>query len=543
MSAPADRDQYSTLEVASDADVLRQGKYPEVVPPSIPEAYGYYGPPKTEQNAQLLSGATPQQTQQIPATPQTYSTYPEVATDGANQRGAASAGDSKGATICGLRRRYFWIALVVAILVIIGVIVGAVVGSMKRNAGSSSDDNPENVNNGTDPAKLTLYENTRLASANFTDTYGNDNFLLVYQLSDASISLSAFNSSNNKWVVSTVINGTEGIKRGTSLALNTFWRGSDSPDVNLYYQSDGSSTTIKSLSYSSSEKISTTSVTPSDNWEPMTAVSGFNSLPGSSLVSYGKQCAFCNQYAYFFWQGQQGINIAENTGDGIKNAELIDIEMEPSVNSSIALTYSGTLEGDGNAILRRSLNLFYRSKTSGLTQLRIGNGMNIPKYVGRDIGPRTNFAAFSTGFNESSSRNPTPIGFQVLSIDPDAGDGVQLTYFKGNDWTTANNEVKDLADCKAKATMTTHTGRRLYCVVDSGDNAGVEIIEWTWKGDPSDTKTYLDWEKVGPVNLDVTSDDTTIIDTMQKVVDAYGKITHCVNTAGYLLEGVIEAAS
>ncbi|KAI0490929.1 estradiol 17-beta-dehydrogenase [Xylaria cf. heliscus] len=45
------------------------------------------------------------------------------------------------------------------------------------------------------------------------------------------------------------------------------------------------------------------------------------------------------------------------------------------------------------------------------------------------------------------------------------------------------------------------------------------------------------------LELDITSDDTVILNAMQKVVDVYGRITHCVNTAAYLLEGVIEAAS
>ncbi|KAI0532671.1 estradiol 17-beta-dehydrogenase [Xylaria digitata] len=45
------------------------------------------------------------------------------------------------------------------------------------------------------------------------------------------------------------------------------------------------------------------------------------------------------------------------------------------------------------------------------------------------------------------------------------------------------------------------------------------------------------------LELDITSDETVITSAIQKAVDAYGKITHCVNAAGYLLEGVIEAAS
>jgi len=46
------------------------------------------------------------------------------------------------------------------------------------------------------------------------------------------------------------------------------------------------------------------------------------------------------------------------------------------------------------------------------------------------------------------------------------------------------------------------------------------------------------------LRLDVTSDDATILGVMQEVVNAYGgSITHVVNAAGYLLEGVIEGAS
>ncbi|KAI0434539.1 estradiol 17-beta-dehydrogenase [Xylaria sp. FL1042] len=45
------------------------------------------------------------------------------------------------------------------------------------------------------------------------------------------------------------------------------------------------------------------------------------------------------------------------------------------------------------------------------------------------------------------------------------------------------------------------------------------------------------------LKLDVTSDDAVVMDIMQKVIDVHGKITHYINAAAYLLEGVIEAAS
>lgn len=255
-----------------------------------------------------------------------------------------------------------------------------------------------------------------------------------------------------------------------------------------------------SLTYSTENNISTTSRVPTKYWDSVDTVSGFNSMPGSSLAAYGKQCNYCNQYSYFFWQREQGLYIAEKSGDEFNDADLIDITEEPSANTSIALTYSGTFNGDGSAILRRSLNLFYRSTTSGLTQLRIGNGAFTPQYVGRDIGPQTNFAAFSTGWNESDSDNPTPLGFQVLSIDPDDDDGVQLTYMKDSEWDVIGDPIDALSDCVAHAMMAVNTGRRLYCLVDS-DDAGVDIMEYAWQGDPSDTSTYADWKKVGAVDI------------------------------------------
>ncbi|KAI1391046.1 NAD(P)-binding protein [Hypoxylon trugodes] len=43
--------------------------------------------------------------------------------------------------------------------------------------------------------------------------------------------------------------------------------------------------------------------------------------------------------------------------------------------------------------------------------------------------------------------------------------------------------------------------------------------------------------------LDVTSDDATIQAALQKAVDTYGKITHCINAAGYILSSGVEEAS
>lgn len=248
MSDPSEhRDQYSTLEVVTDADLLKYGKYPEVVPSSEPEAYGYYEPVKGAPVAGVIPAAAAAPgvksiaPSQVPPTAHTYSTYPEVIDNnarGIGGEGGVGGGDgSKTAKICGLPRKMFWVALAAAVVVIIAIIVGSVVGTMggsdMKSTGKNSNNNSSgsgsssgNSGNSDDPTKLTLFEDTKLTSANFTDAYGNDNYLLAYQMSDASICMSAFNSSSNKWVVSTIVNGTtNGIKLGTSLALSTFWEG------------------------------------------------------------------------------------------------------------------------------------------------------------------------------------------------------------------------------------------------------------------------------------------------------------------------------
>ncbi|KAI5865437.1 estradiol 17-beta-dehydrogenase [Durotheca rogersii] len=43
--------------------------------------------------------------------------------------------------------------------------------------------------------------------------------------------------------------------------------------------------------------------------------------------------------------------------------------------------------------------------------------------------------------------------------------------------------------------------------------------------------------------LDVTADDATIQAALRKAIDAYGPITHCLNSAGYAIQGTIEELS
>ncbi|KAI0024068.1 hypothetical protein F4780DRAFT_689977 [Xylariomycetidae sp. FL0641] len=495
MANAADGHEYSTLEVNHNAHV-----YPEVVRTDLPEVA--HDPQRYGNYSELPAGG--------------YTLPPAFAELKGNDQyiqTAATPTDGTSPMICGVKRGTFWIVLAVALVVIIGIAVGVPVGLMsgdtqsvnvQSTSGSNSDSGTSS--SGTTSAENPLHSQTQLASTNFTDAYGYDNYLLAYQLEDGSVYMSAWNSSKSKWIASRVVDNSEAsVANGTSLSLDVFWMGDASPDVHIYWQSpaSGGSSVLNSYIFKSSQDISTTSEIPNGGWQTAEGVNNYASIAGGALASYSKTCSFCNQYTYVYWQTAQGMQVATDEGAGWTSSQLIDITQQPATNTSMAQANSWSL-GEDDAVEHRSMNVFYRSTTSGLVKMQNGNGMFSSEYLGRDIGADTSIAAFSTGYNETGSEFPSPLGFQIYTVDPDEDNGVQLTYYKGSSWTAADDPVSSLSDCAKYATITANLGRRIYCVVDGSD--GLQIMEYEWKGDPSDTSTYSGWGKVGAVSTIPESD-------------------------------------
>ncbi|KAI1330134.1 hypothetical protein F5Y16DRAFT_46864 [Xylariaceae sp. FL0255] len=519
---------YSTLEVTHEHE-----NYPEVVhnqqyEGGIP-AHGYYDPskygypspqPTTVYSSPSIAHAGYSDYNHNHAPEVVPQNYPEVVESKEGNHGQNSS--AAGATICGIRRKTFWIVLAVALIVVIALAVGVGVGVTEsqssdkdKSSGSSSGSSSGNGNgngsgsgngNGGSPdsdnsttSTLTLLDNTQLSSANFTDTFGYENYLVVYQLSDLTITMSAYNSSNKQWITSPIVNGsTNSVANGTSLSISTTWTSdTTSPSIQLFYLEK--SDNVMGLWYDTTFNISTTSVVPVENWESLGLSDAFSASDGFALASYGKQCANCNQYNYVFWQESDGLYVCDNVGGFIDPGVVID-NTDPADNTSLAMSFSGTFTDDSDAILRRSLNLFFRASGGALTQLRMGNGQNTTFDTGRSIGANTNMAVFSTGWNESDpSTNPTPLTLQVLTIDPDANNAVQLTYLTESTWTPVADEVTNLADCAPKAMMAANSGQRLYCLQSA--DSGIEIMEYSWGGNLTDTITFLSWEQIGTVNI------------------------------------------
>ncbi|KAI0011955.1 hypothetical protein F4779DRAFT_626264 [Xylariaceae sp. FL0662B] len=456
MNASTDRHAYSTLEVDTHAQNLNN--YPEV---------------RTED-------------------------YPEAVYTGANEPDVDAAPvAATGPKICGLRRRTFWFVVGLIALVVAGIVAGVLAGVLSRRTRADDDSGeqaPPQSTNGS-----ALLANTKLASSNFTDGLGNENYLVFYQLENKAIYMSTWNSSHTKWVVSPVVDGTNGISlddvyKGTSIGVDIYRLSKSARNIHLYWMSPNK--LIKSLFKAN---ISTIEPSRPEEWEVPPANDKFVASLGSSLVSYGKLCDICTNWTYFFWQAEDetlgGAELSLPTTEVWKGLPFDKSAYAPlSANTSMTLTNTGAVNGTA------SLNLFYRSETGSLALVNFDGddkfwGNNLP----RDISAGTSIAALQTGWNGTSSDSRDSLGFQVLTVDPELDNGVQLTYYGNGQWQKMDDEVASLSDCAPLGSMAVNKGPRLYCLV-KGSGGDVQIMEWDWKGSPrANTNTYPSFDRVGAV--------------------------------------------
>ncbi|KAI1077641.1 hypothetical protein F5B20DRAFT_583052 [Whalleya microplaca] len=479
MSSSTYQNAYSTLEVDIHAQNLNN--YPQVRIENYPEV-----------NQDAMA----------------HLRYPEVVSNGSDPLGypekesvdpfVETAAATTEPKICGLRRRTFWFVLALIALVVAGIIAGVVAGLLSTRARAVDNSGAPQQTNGS-----ALLAHTRLASTNFTDGSGNENYLVFYQLDNGAIHMSAWNSSYKKWVVSPVVDGTNGISlddvyKGTSIGVDVFRHSQSARNIHLYWMSPNK--LIKSLFRAN---ISTYEPSRAEDWDIPPANDKFVASLGGSLAAYGKQCDECTNWTYFFWEAEDdtmgGAELSLPT-TGVWKGLPFDKSayLPPSTNTSMALTNTAAVNGT------TSLNLFYRSNTGSLSMLNFDGsskfwGVNLP----RDISADASIVAFSTGWNDTGSQNPEPLGFQVLTVDPEVDNGVQLTYYKDSQWQKMDSEVQSLSDCASLGSMAVNKGRRIYCLI-KGAEGNVEIVEWNWKGDTEgNADTFTSYDRVGVVSTSI----------------------------------------
>ncbi|RYO97847.1 hypothetical protein DL764_007244 [Monosporascus ibericus] len=399
--------------------------------------------------------------------------------------------------ICGLRKKTFWIVLGAGVLIIVAVVVGVVAGVLAPKSGSDGSDESEDSTEAT-TSNTTLYNNTRLASANFTDEQGNSNYLVVYQLASRAVYLSAWNSSHREWIVSPIIDGTtdvslDDVQAGTGLGLDVYWHGGSARDVHLYWQAPNGA--LRTVLYRGN--LTTDRPVEPARWEdPYSIQNRYTAAAGSALASYGLQCYYCTPWTYFFWQGSEGaIHGAWRTiesSDGWGDITFTQNVNRPVANSSLAVTNVPSINGTA------TIDIFYQSQSGVLTHIIFDGdeGYSAVSLPRGNLGTQASIVAFATGYNDTDT--PFPLGFQVLTVGRDSDTGVHLTYYKDGSWT-AGDDVAALSDCVARATLAANSDRRIYCVVD-GDGGVPEIVEWSWAADPiGNLAEFVNYDRVGVV--------------------------------------------
>lgn len=175
---------------------------------------------------------------ELDSSPPIAPNYPEAVPyipvhQGAKQAAALPGESTAQPTLCGLRKRTFWIVTLTSVLVVAGIIAGTVggVASTRKNQDSSVE-SPDATGSGAPPENggpeaTAILPTTKISSTNFVDAYGNDNYLVAYQLNNHAIYLSAWNSSHQQWVVSPLLDGTtrdslDEIREGTALSIDVY---------------------------------------------------------------------------------------------------------------------------------------------------------------------------------------------------------------------------------------------------------------------------------------------------------------------------------
>ncbi|KAI6357976.1 hypothetical protein MCOR25_007490 [Pyricularia grisea] len=138
--------------------------------------------------------------------------------------------------ICGLRKRAFYIVVVVIGLIVIAAAVGGGVGGSiaARNASQSQEQQqqpstptPAPTNR---PKTSPVLQESALAALNWQDASNDTHYQVYFQSRDGAIMESAWNSTSNRWTVSRITDPGADIKSGTPLTasagfphVNTTW--------------------------------------------------------------------------------------------------------------------------------------------------------------------------------------------------------------------------------------------------------------------------------------------------------------------------------
>ncbi|TEA21701.1 hypothetical protein C8034_v004605 [Colletotrichum sidae] len=421
--------------------------------------------------------------------------------------------DKRSGTICGLRRKVFWILLVAAIIIVIGAAVGGGVGgalaaqnSSQQSDGSSSGSTGDGSSggngtgggngsgdggsgdggssgNGTagdsgdstnSTSPMDILPTTNLGSLNFTDQYGFDINLVYYQLRSKVLMQSSWNSSTKSW--STVVGkSADDVKEATPISNSLFWHSKNTRDARIYYLN---------------EKNQVAGVINGNpvygfSWDKSGVSDTFTAAESSQMLSNGiyNPDSYLDNLVMYQDTGST-IRVLRRTGNGHTDWTATGVPTEygkPALGTGLSLIPIYTTEAE------KKMNLLYASESGSLIALTLKNvnGMQwANETLPTTVEKNASIAAFSSGYNN------TDLTMHVLATQSDKAP--VLTTYSGGQWTN-EGEIESMSGDDRPVKIAANLAGRVYGLVER-NNSKVEIVEWEWTGGTT-------YNKIGVVDV------------------------------------------
>ncbi|KAK2035554.1 hypothetical protein LX32DRAFT_2243 [Colletotrichum zoysiae] len=383
-------------------------------------------------------------------------------------------------TICGVRKKIFWIVLAVTLIVIIGAAVGGGVGAAmsaqnssqqpSSSSGGPSDSGSGSGNgsgggdsnggsNNTTASDMDILPSTNLGALNFTDAYGHVNHLVFYQLRSNNLMMSSWNSSTKVWS-SGVANKDSHIKPGTPISNSLFWHSNTTRDIRIYYLNDDNQV----AGQINGNPVYTMA------WDKSGVSDTFTASPKSQLLSNGIYTADSYLSNLVIYQDSGStLRVLRRTG-GKSDWVAVGIPTDfgkPAEGTGLSLIPVYTTEPT------KRMSLFYTTESGSLTHLTLTNDNDwsnntLPTTIETDA----TIAAFSSGYNN------TNLVMHVLATQTNKAP--ELTTFTEGEWSNVG-EISTMSGDDRPFKIAANLAGRVYGLVQRS-NDKVEIVEWEWIG-------------------------------------------------------------
>lgn len=390
----------------------------------------------------------------------------------------------RSATICGLRKRTFWIALV-AFIIVVGIAVGVGVGvGATRNDGS--DDS--NSTSSAATSRRGVASNSKLAANNYTDADGVEHSQLYYQDASLAIMSADYSNATSAWTLKEVAaeNNTTDMtpRNGTPIAAGNWYTGERSSDWRVLWAD--ASNQIRAV-YTLNESRST-------GWDVLGQVDNLFAIDAnSSLVHY---LAMCNQTT--------SCNSADFVGYEAPSSEGVQLQWRFSSKDSsgkLAVSNGNISPDSGTAmavapipeIAKRNMSYpqvaLYFIEDDTLVEL--WGGSNI-EWTNNDLAPDGSKIPVDTGAQLAAMSQYREDDFNVQVFMTQADGGVKMAYMNGDRWQWTNS-VDGMEDVLPLSPIAANQLGRVYAFENG--TSGRQIVEW--QRITGDMPTF---ERVGVVN-------------------------------------------